>query len=61
MVAITYKPAPTGLAVFVAGKRRGMIVAVGDGYAYRTAGKPRLWGETFATVDAVKKSLRTDD
>jgi hypothetical protein len=61
MVSITYKPAPTGEAVFVAGKRTGMIVATGDGYAYRTAGKPRLWGETFATVAEVKKSLRGDD
>jgi hypothetical protein len=61
MVKITYKPAATGEAVFVAGKRLGMIVAVDGGFAYRTAGKRPLWGETFATVDAVKKSLRTDD
>lgn len=63
-VSFTYKPAPSGLAVFMAGRRIGMILPKDGGYAYRTAGRNdrfRAWGETFATVDEVKKSIEGTD
>ncbi len=65
---ITYKPLNTTgfeppcmpIQVKLDGKVVGLIRQTSTGYAYKPKGAGSKWGETFSTIDAVKRSLEED-
>lgn len=54
---ITYRKVKDGVAVFLDGRRTGIIVAVFGGFCYKTRGAV---GETMPSVAAVKRSLEAE-
>ncbi len=60
MTQITYEDKPRSILVKLDGKKCGAIhPSKGGGYHY--ARSPKNWGDTFATVEEVKRSIEGDD
>lgn len=53
--SIKYKPSAAGVCVYLGGRRVGIIKKVTGGFAYFPKGHSA--GETFPTVEAVKRSI----
>ena len=60
MSFLTYEQNPDGkISVKLFGKTLGHICKVDGGYAYKAKGL-KVYGETFKTIAAVKKTLEAD-